>query len=180
MVRARRLLDGPLDPRSVFRPGAPLTISNRFAWGRILLLFGAGATAICGLTIMWVGVTDTFVPEDLEFMGISAGELSDMNPRLVPLMAHDRAGFGGGVLTMGLTTLLCLWCARPSRHLHQGVAIAGIVSLTAALTVHGAVGYTDLGHLVPALAAALTLVTGLSLGWPGAPGLERGRRAVRQ
>jgi hypothetical protein len=103
-----------------------------------------------------------------------------MNPRLVPLMAHDRAGFGGGVLTMGLTTLLSPWCAPPSRHLHQRVAIAGIVSLTAALTVHGAVGYTDLGHLVPALAAALTLVTGLSLGWPGAPGLERGRRVVRQ
>jgi len=40
-----------------------------------------------------------------------------------------------------------------------------------ALAVHGAVGYTDLGHLVPALGAALTLVVGLALGWPGAPDL---------
>jgi len=180
MVRARRLLDGPLDPRSVLRPGVPLRLSGRFAWGRILLLLGAGATAIGGLTIMWVGVTDTFVPEDLAFMGISARGLGAINPRLIPLLAHDRAGFGGGVLTMGLTTLLCLWCARPARNLHQSVAVAGFVSLTAALTVHGAVGYTDLGHLVPALAAALTLVAGLALGWPGAPGLERGRQVVRR
>ena len=98
---------------------------------------------------------------------------------MVPLLAHDRAGFGGGVLT-GLTTLLCLWCARPSRHLHQAIAVAGGVSLTVALAVHGAVGYTDFGHLVPALAAALTLVVGLALGWPGAPPPEHGRRVVPQ
>lgn len=179
MVRARRLLAGTVDPRSILRPGAPLAFSSRFALGRVLLL-GAGATAIGGLSIMWVGITDTFVPEDLEFMGISAREPGAIDPRLVPLLAHDRAGFGGGVLTMGLTTLLCLWCARPARHLNQGVAVAGAVSLTAALAVHGAVGYTDLGHLVPALAAALTLVVGLALGWPGTPGLERGRQVVRQ
>ena len=46
---------------------------------------------------------------------------------------------------MGLTTMLCLWCARRSRHLHQAVALAGLVSLGSALGVHFAVGYTDRG-----------------------------------
>ncbi len=64
---------------------------------------------------------------------------------------------------MGLTTFLCLWCAPPSRHLHQAVAIAGGVSLSAALGVHAGVRYTDFAHLVPALGAALILVVGLAL-----------------
>lgn len=68
---------------------------------------------------------------------------------------------------MGLTTMLCLWCARPSRHLHQAVALAGAVSLGAALTVHFAVGYTDLWHLLPALVATASLVVGLALEHPG-------------
>jgi len=57
-----------------------------------------------------------------------------------------------------------------------GVTVAGTVSLAAALVVHGAVGYTDLGHLAPAVAATLTLVAGLALAWPGALGLERDQR----
>lgn len=127
------------------------------------LVFSGGATAVGGLTILWVGVTDTFVPQDLEFIGLTAQQLRDINPRLVPLIAHDRAGFGGAVFTMGLTTLLCLWCARPARHLHEAIAVAGGVSLAAAIGVHAVVEYTDVQHLLPALGAALMLVSGLVL-----------------
>ncbi|MGH8992918.1 MAG: hypothetical protein ACRDZ7_15520 [Acidimicrobiia bacterium] len=167
MVRTRSLLTRPTDPRSLLRLPAWLRPPSRFSLGRLILLLGAGATAVGGLTILWVGVTDTFVPEDLEFMGLSAQQLRAINPRLVPLIAHDRAGFGGGVLTLGLTTLLCLWGARPSRHQHQAVALAGGLSLTAALGIHQVVGYTDFGHLLPALGGAATLVTGLALSHPG-------------
>lgn len=163
MVRSRRLLTGPLEPRRLWRPAAPLHARSPQTWGIIVLLSGAASTAVGGLSIMWVGVTDTFVPEDLEFIGLSAQQLREVNPRLIPLLAHDRAGFGGGVFTMGLTTFLCLWCAPPARHLHQAVAIAGAASLGAALGVHGAVRYTDFGHLTPALGAAVILVVGLGL-----------------
>lgn len=174
MVRSRALVAGRLDPRWVFRWPDWLRVRNRFALGRLALLLGAGATAIGGFTILWVGVTDTFVPEDLEFMGLTAQQLQDINPRLVPLIAHDRAGFGGGVFTMGLTTLLCLWGGRPSRHLHQAVALAGALSLAAAIGVHGFVGYTDFGHLLPALAGAATLVVGVALSHPGVPDRDNG------
>lgn len=169
MVRSRALVAAPGSLRWVLRPPAWIRERDRFALGRLILLLGAGGTAIGGLTILGVGVTDTFVPEDLEFMGLSAAQLHGINPRLASLIAHDRAGFGGGVLTMGLTTCLCLWGGQPSRHLHQAVALAGGLSLTAALGIHGVVGYTDFGHLLPALAGAAALVTGLGFSRPGVP-----------
>lgn len=169
MVRSRRLVTGPMDPGCVIRPGGWLARRDRYSLGRAVLLVGAAATAVGGLTILWIGVTDTFVPEDLEFMGLSADQLRAINPRLVPLLAHDRAGFGGGVFTMGLTTALCLWCGRTTRHLYQAVAVAGVASLTAAIGVHGVVGYTDVGHLLPAMVAALMLAVGLAIAYPGVP-----------
>lgn len=166
MVLTRRTLTAPLEWRQVLRPAGPWDWRGPRTWGRAALLLGAAATAGGGLAILAVGVTVTFVPEDLEFIGLTAARLREINPRLVPLLAHDRAGFGGGVLTMGLTTFLCLWLARPSRHLYQATAVAGTFSLTAALGVHGFVGYTDLGHLAPALGALVLLVCGMILGWP--------------
>lgn len=168
-ARERALAGAPLTVRAVFRQGGWLDRRDRCTLGRVLLLIGAAATASGGLAVLRVGIGDTFVPEDLKFIGLSAAELRRVNARLVPLLAHDRAGFGGGVVTMGLTTMLCLWCGRPSRHLHQAVALAGLVSLTAALGVHFAVGYTDAWHLLPALLAAASLVAGLALQHPGAP-----------
>ena len=168
MARSRQLV-GPLDIRCLGRPGGWLARRDRFAGGRAVLLLGAVATAAGGLVILRVGLGDTFVPEDLEFMGLSAPELRALNPRLVPLLAHDRAGFGGGVFTLGLTTMACLWYADLSRHLHQAVALAGAVSLTAALGVHFVVGYTDVWHLVPPAVAAAFLVTGLAIQHPGVP-----------
>jgi hypothetical protein len=170
MVRSRRLVGERPTLRSLGRHGGWLAQRDRFALGRAILLLGAAATAAGGLAILRVGVGETFVPEDLEFIGHSASELEAVNPRLVPLLAHDRAGFGGAVLTIGLTSALCLWCGRRSRHLHQAIAVAGIVSLTAALGVHFAVGYTDLWHLVPALVAAASLVVGIVLEHPGVEG----------
>ena len=112
-------------------------------------------------------------------MGLSAAELRAVNPRLVPLLAHDRAGFGGGVLTLGLTTMLCLWCAPLSRHLHQAVALGGLASVTAALGVHFVVGYTDAWHLLPAALASVSLIAGLVLSHPGTAQALR-TRTIRQ
>jgi hypothetical protein len=38
-----------------------------------------------GATILTLGSTTVFVPEDLAFMGVSVAELRALNPRLVPL-----------------------------------------------------------------------------------------------
>ena len=46
-------------------------------------------------------------------------ELKAANRLLLPLIAHDRAGFGGGVLTIGVMLLVIAWCATPSRAVWQ-------------------------------------------------------------
>jgi hypothetical protein len=130
------------------------------------LLLGAAGTALGGLTILWVGITDIFVAEDLAFMGLSVEQLQAVNPRLVPLMAHDRAGFGGAVFTLGLTAFFCLWCTPMTRALWEAMLVSGGVALAAAIGVHGFVGYTDLWHLAPALAAAASMIIGLALTSP--------------
>jgi hypothetical protein len=131
--------------------------------GWALLFGGALATAVGGLTILWVGLTRTFVAEDLAFIGTSAAQLRTISDRLVPLIAHDRVGFGGGVATMGITTAMCAWFAPLSRHFFQAVATAGVISVACAIGVHFVVGYTDAKHLAPAIVAAADLALALLL-----------------
>ena len=59
--------------------------------GRAALLFAGLGMLLAGGTIMVVGMTMVFVPQDLDYMGISAETLAAANPRLIPLIAHDRA-----------------------------------------------------------------------------------------
>ena len=96
-------------------------------------------------------------------MGLSAADLHAINARLVPLMAHDRAGFGGCVATTGLVAALCLWCAPPSPSLRQAVGLAGALGFGTAIAIHPVVGYNDLVHVGPALLAAALLGLGFAL-----------------
>jgi len=167
LIRTRSLVRSKSSPASLLRP-APLEWANRFEVGRLVLLAGAGGTALGGLAILWVGVTGVFVPEDLAFMDVVTSDLEAISERLVPLIAHDRTGFGGAVFVTGFTSFLCLWKSGLPPHLWQALAVAGTASLLCAIGVHLAVGYTDLKHLAPAVAAAGSLAIGLGLSY--APG----------
>jgi hypothetical protein len=116
-----------------------------------------------GLTIMVVGMTSVFVPQDLAFMGLSANDLHAVNPHLVPLIAHDRAGFGGGVCTCGALMFFCVWCGTPSRSLWQVLCVSGTTGFATAIGVHPLIGYTDVFHLAPAVVGAVIFTTGLVL-----------------
>jgi hypothetical protein len=119
-----------------------------------------------GVVITIVGMTAVFVPQDLSFMGVSAHELHGINPRLIPLIAHDRAGFGGGVGTCGLIWLFCVWCGGSSRGLWQTLLLAGGVGFTCAIGVHPVIGYTDFFHLLPAYGGGAMCLLGLWLTRP--------------
>jgi hypothetical protein len=106
------------------------------------------------------------VPQDLEFMGVAVADLNAVSPRLVPLIAHDRAGFGGGLLAAGIIVTACALFATPSRSLWQALAGAGAAGFGAAIGVHPAVGYTDWLHLAPAIAGGVLFVIGLALATP--------------
>jgi hypothetical protein len=128
-----------------------------------------------GAIIMAVGMTTVFVPQDLAYMGLTVDDLHTINPRLVPLIAHDRAGFGGGVCCCGVTMFFCVWCSRPMRSLWQALLIVGLSGFGTAIGVHPAIGYNDLVHLAPAYLGAALFALGLALSYQ--PALWRGSQA---
>ena len=125
------------------------------------LLMAAIGMIGAGFTIQAIGMTRVFVPTDLTFMGLSREQLDSINPHLIPLIAHDRAGFGGGVATAGLLVFACVWCGVPSRSLWQALLIAGIAGWSTAIGIHPLIGYTDAGHLAPAVAGLCSFSSGL-------------------
>jgi hypothetical protein len=147
--RLERIQPTPLDLRS--GPGV----------GRALLLLSSIGISVAGLTIMTVGMTSVFVPQDLAFMGMTRPALSAINPHLVPLIAHDRAGFGGALVSFGVAMFACVWCARPSRALWQALTIAGVAGFGSAVGVHPAIGYVSLTHVGPAVLGCLVFAAGL-------------------
>jgi hypothetical protein len=130
-------------------------------WGRCgLLATGAGIT-LAGLVILYFGSTRVFVTEDLGFMGLTREALDAINPRLVPLIAHDRAGFGGGLATVGVLLLICGWYARPSRAFHQAVIVAGTAGFGCAIGTHFVEGYVNPTHLAPAFMGAVLFASSI-------------------
>jgi dihydroorotate dehydrogenase len=137
-------------------------------WGQLLFVAHGVALLTAGVVIAGIGSTSVFVPEDLEFMGTTAAALRAANPRLVPVVAHDRASFGGMLVASGLVVLLsALWgWRRGERWLWWTYLLGGGAAYAAAVGVHLAVGYTHLGHLTPAFGGALLLAAGLGLARP--------------
>jgi hypothetical protein len=106
-------------------------------------------------------MTTVFVPEDLTFMGVTAAQVRETNERLISLIAHDRAGFGGGLLTTGLIVGSCVWFSPMTKALRQALWIAGGAGFGCAIGVHMVVGYTAWTHLGPAVAGAAMFVLGM-------------------
>jgi hypothetical protein len=148
---------------SVGRPGVNPCLKTAFGAGRAILLATASGMMLGGMVILMIGMTHVFVPQDLRYIGLSARELQSVNPRLLPLIAHDRAGFGGAITTAGLILFFCVWRGLPTRSLWQAIALAGGTGFGTAIGIHPIIGYTDFSHLAPAYLGALMFVTGLSL-----------------
>lgn len=138
---------------------------ERSLWGQLLLVVHGFTLLGAGAVISAIGVTRVFVPEDLEFMRTTAGALLDAHPRLVPLVAHDRATLGGMLLAAGWLFLLpVLWGFRRGESwLWWSLLLAGLCGHLGALGIHFAVGYLDLLHLLPVFGGLALLLLGLGL-----------------
>jgi len=163
LIKSRSLLEEPRGMNALLRPGTNARWNSAFGAGRALLLATALGMIAGGLTVMVFGMTRVFVPQDLSFMELGRNDLQRISPRLMPLIAHDRAGFGGAICTAGITVFFCVWCGTPSRSLWQVLCLAGLVGFAAAIGIHPIVGYTDLFHLAPAILGALMFIAGLVL-----------------
>jgi hypothetical protein len=136
----------------VWRSG---TSARLRAGAALLALTGMGMMA-AGITIMIVGMTTVFVPQDLQFMGTVPADLHALSERLIPLIAHDRSGFGGGLFSGGIAILFIALCGvrQGDRRLWWTLAAAGGIGFGCAIGMHFIVGYTSFIHLLPAYAGA--------------------------
>jgi dihydroorotate dehydrogenase len=141
---------------------------RRAQWGQLCWVALGFAFLLGGLVIAVIGITVVFVPTDLTFIGMSPAELADWNERLLPLIAHDRAGFGGALFSLAVAIAAsALWGVGEGRRwLWNTFLIGGIPGFAAGFGVHIHIGYSNFWHLLPAYVAFALYVGGLILLYP--------------
>jgi len=150
-------------------PNLRETAAWRWAqWGQLIFVIHAAGLVCAGTIIAGVGCTSVFVREDLQFMEVCPSDLTLANPRLIPLIAHDRASFGGMLITTGLAVLMTtLWGFREGRRWQWWMLLlAGVPAYILAIGIHIIVGYTSWWHLLPAYGGLTLLTAGLVCLWP--------------
>lgn len=130
------------------------------------LLFLSLCLVLAGFFALFLAGTGQFLPQDLTFMQVTINDLEDINTRLISLIAHDRAGFGGAIFAIGIAAFAAIWCAEPSKHLWQILVLAGGLGFGCAIATHFVVGYVDFIHLAPAYLGAGLFALGLILTYP--------------
>jgi hypothetical protein len=137
-------------------------------WGQLAFVLQALGLLGGGATILAIGMTSVFVPSDVAFLGISPHQLHGFDPELVPLIAHDRAAFGGMLLAGGMALLLTtLWSHRAGdRWLWWTYLLTVLPPYLMTLAIHFRIGYTDQIHLAPVYLGILLMTVGLALNGP--------------
>ncbi|MFJ5777059.1 hypothetical protein [Streptomyces sp. NPDC093094] len=158
----------PHMPRWRLAPDGPERERRRALVGQLLLIVTGLGLFAGGAVISVVGLTGVFVPTDLAFLGTDAHALEAVNARLVPFVAHDRAGFGGALMSAAVAiTLLSAWgWRRGEAWVLWTLAVAAGAGFLPAVVVHGAIRYTDFLHLAPVYLGIVLTATGLLLARP--------------
>ena len=152
--------------RSLVHPAQRLELNSFNGVGRVCLLFVGAGMLMAGLVIIVLGSTVVFVPQDITYMGLTPTQLHAINPRLIPLIAHDRAGFGGGLASCGTTVFLAVWKARTTLAQWQALLVGGLAGFGCAIGVHYPMGYISASHLAPAWIGAVIYTVGIALLYP--------------
>ncbi|OEH94410.1 dihydroorotate dehydrogenase [Bacillus solimangrovi] len=143
-------------------------LKNHRAWqmsllGQFLFVLLGFSFVFGGIIISIYGVTSVFVPTDLLYICMSIDQLQSFNENLLSLIAHDRAGFGSALLSVGLLVLMiALWgYQQGNKWVWWTFFIGGLPAFITAIYVHFAIGYTTFIHLLPAYFAFIVYICGL-------------------
>lgn len=144
--------------------------TNHKAWkkglyGQLCFAILGFSFVLGGLVISSIGITKVFVSTDIQYMCMTIEQMNDITEKLIPVIAHDRAGFGSALISVGLLVLMLpLW------GFHQGekwvwytFLFGGIPAFSAGIITHFMIGYTTTIHLLPAYFALILYVVGLVL-----------------
>ena len=138
---------------------------KKAVYGQLLFVILGFSFVLGGLVISTIGATYVFVDTDLNYICMTPDQLNALNEKLIPVIAHDRAGFGSALFSVGLLVLtLSLW------GFHEGASwvwrtflIGGMPAFAAGILTHLYIGYIDFIHLLPAYFALALYIGGLLL-----------------
>ncbi len=149
--------------RSFLIPAAKAWPWSPGGLGRLYMLFWAVSTTMGGFLILSTGMSNVFVPEDLEYMGTTAEIINQINVRLTPYIAHDRLGFAGTLFAAGIAGFFIVWHGlKPrSRAAYITIALAYFVGSLTAIGAHPPIGYNSFTHLFPFVAKDIAFFLGL-------------------
>jgi hypothetical protein len=167
----------PAPPRWSLHEEGPERVRRRALIGQLLMIVTGFGLLVGGVVVSVVGLTDVFVPTDLGFLNAPADRLIEANPRLLPFIAHDRAGFGGALAAAALAIItLSAWgWRRGDRWVWWTLAGAATAGFAPAAIVHVSIGYTDATHLAPVYVGIAFTAISLTLAHPylcARPGAE--------
>ncbi|MBY0148772.1 dihydroorotate dehydrogenase [Neobacillus niacini] len=155
--------------------GAPFSNhgSNERAWkiglyGQLMFIILGFLIIAGGIVISTIGVSKVFVSTDLNFLCMSPQMLEAISDNLIPVIAHDRAGFGSALVSVGMLVLmLSLWGFRKGESwIWNTLAIGALPALIAGIGTHFYIGYTTFIHLLPVYLLILLYFLGLVLSYP--------------
>ncbi|MFP8782397.1 beta/alpha barrel domain-containing protein [Planococcus plakortidis] len=132
-------------------------------WGQLAFVSLGFALAAAGLVISTIGVNGVFVQTDIAYICMSPEQIASINERLIPVIAHDRAGLGSALISVGLLVLmLALWGFQEGqRWVWYTFLFGGLPAFGAAIIIHYVIGYTSFIHIFPAYVALLLFASGL-------------------
>lgn len=147
--------------------------SNDRAWqyglyGQLMFIIIGFLIVAGGIVISTIGVSKVFVSTDLNFLCMTPEMLESISNNLIPVIAHDRAGFGSALVSVGLLILmLSLWGFRKGeRWIWNTLAIGALPAFIAGIGTHLYIGYTDFIHLLPVYFLVILYLLGLGLSYP--------------
>ncbi|WP_240612023.1 dihydroorotate dehydrogenase [Planococcus halotolerans] len=132
-------------------------------WGQLAFVALGAALAVAGLVISTIGVNGVFVQTDIAYICMSPEQVAGINDRLIPVIAHDRAGLGSALISVGLLVLmLAIWgFQQGQKWVWYTFLIGGIPAFSTAIIIHYVIGYTTFIHIFPAYIALLLFAVGL-------------------
>jgi len=156
----------PRGHTSVLDDEGPDSERQQALLGQLLMVVVGAGLIIGGVSISYEGLTAVFVPSDLSYMSTSSQALAEANGRLLSFIAHDRAGFGGALVSAGVAVLLiAAWgWERGQAWVWWTLLASAAAGLGAALVVHIGVAYTDFLHVLPIYAGIAFTAVSLALG----------------
>ncbi|MCG1021970.1 dihydroorotate dehydrogenase [Sutcliffiella horikoshii] len=152
-------------------PSSPNRLNDK-SWnvgifGQLAFVILGFSFVMGGVIISGIGVSSVFVATDIQYICMPPEMLERFNQNLVPVLAHDRAGFGSALLSVGLLVLtLALWgYQQGNQWVWWTFLIGGLPAFIAGIYIHFAIGYTTFIHLLPAYFALGLYLSGLLLSY---------------